>query len=383
MSGFSSITGSESIMFADNASFDGTERGGALATDGQIWIGSTIAPHVRRNTLIAGSGISIINGTGTITIAATGSGITTINGDSGSITGTTVTIYSNNATRNAGSSVKFVNSSTTSTFNVTDASFNTIIGNLAGNLTLTSTNTTAVGYQAGKALTSGANNTIFGGSGILLTTGGSNVLHGHNTGNGITTGSNNTILGTSAGSAYVTGSEASNLLLASNGVNGESNVIRIGRNGTGAGQQNICYIASFGTSDTQSAYQAGTWTPTITGLTTSGTTTYTTQSGNYVRVGNIVTAWCECNISAMTGTGDVILGGFPFAFSNSGTAGIFTVYIGCWTLPTGCTNCNIIGLVSQTNARVQCNGPTNAITAAYLQAANIASNMVWTITYVK
>ena len=39
MPGFTSITGEESIMFADNASFNGTDRGGAMTADGQLWIG--------------------------------------------------------------------------------------------------------------------------------------------------------------------------------------------------------------------------------------------------------------------------------------------------------------------------------------------------------
>lgn len=41
MGGFSSITGQDTIMNADNASFDGTERAGVLATNGQLWIGTT------------------------------------------------------------------------------------------------------------------------------------------------------------------------------------------------------------------------------------------------------------------------------------------------------------------------------------------------------
>lgn len=71
MAGTSNITGQESIIFADNASFDGTERGGRMAADGQLWIGSTASPHVRRGTLTAGTGISIANGAGSITISAT------------------------------------------------------------------------------------------------------------------------------------------------------------------------------------------------------------------------------------------------------------------------------------------------------------------------
>jgi len=71
--GFSFITGQETIVHADNASFDGTERAGALNTNGQLWIGSTALPHVKKATLTAGTGISISNGSGSITIANTGS----------------------------------------------------------------------------------------------------------------------------------------------------------------------------------------------------------------------------------------------------------------------------------------------------------------------
>lgn len=56
MAGSSNITGQESIIFADNASFDGTERGGALAVNGQLWTGSTVAPHVRKGGLTSPDG---------------------------------------------------------------------------------------------------------------------------------------------------------------------------------------------------------------------------------------------------------------------------------------------------------------------------------------
>ena len=71
MGGFSSITGDETIMNADNCSFDGTARGGKMTTNGQLWIGSTASPHVRTSSLTAGGGINITNGPGTITIATT------------------------------------------------------------------------------------------------------------------------------------------------------------------------------------------------------------------------------------------------------------------------------------------------------------------------
>lgn len=61
MAGFSSVAGEDSvsIMFADNASFDGTERDGALTADKQLWVGSSSGKQVRRATLIEGSGITI------------------------------------------------------------------------------------------------------------------------------------------------------------------------------------------------------------------------------------------------------------------------------------------------------------------------------------
>jgi len=67
--GYSSITGDEGIMFADNASFDGTKRDGKLAADGQLWIGSTAGRHVRKATLTGGEGVDVTNAAGSITLS--------------------------------------------------------------------------------------------------------------------------------------------------------------------------------------------------------------------------------------------------------------------------------------------------------------------------
>lgn len=72
MAGFASITNLPDYVYADNASFDGTERGGGLTTNGQLWIGNTVTGRPTVNTLTAGSGISITNGAGTISVAASG-----------------------------------------------------------------------------------------------------------------------------------------------------------------------------------------------------------------------------------------------------------------------------------------------------------------------
>jgi hypothetical protein len=86
MAGFSNITGDESIMFADNASFDGTERTGKLTTNGQLWIGSTAAPHVKKGTITSPLGtVTIGYSSPNITIdVAAGTGVVeTLTGNTG------------------------------------------------------------------------------------------------------------------------------------------------------------------------------------------------------------------------------------------------------------------------------------------------------------
>jgi len=189
-----------------------------------------------------------------------GTPIITIDGDTGSITGSTVTIYADNAANNSGSTVKFVNSGTVSTLDVSDTSFNTMIGNLAGNTSGAFTETTGLGYQAGTALTSGSLNTFIGlqagksatigddntligaTSGGSLTTGSNNTTLGQDTLNNLVTGGFNTIIGCQSGSNY-SSSESDNIIIGNSGNSGESNVIRLGSQGTGTGLQNKCFVA--------------------------------------------------------------------------------------------------------------------------------------------
>ena len=63
-------------------------------------------------------------------------------------------------------------------------------------------------------------------------------------------------------------------------------------------------------------YEEGTWTPTILGSTTAGTTTYTTQVGRYTKVGRLVTASAYVVWSNATGTGGLLIGGLPFTAQN-------------------------------------------------------------------
>ena len=205
-----------------------------------------------------------------------GGGITTINGDMGFITGSTVTIYAHNSIQGCGSTVLFSNTGTTSTLNVSDVSANTLLGSSTGNATLSGSDNTGFGSGVLSVLTSGSLNTCIGANvGTNITSGASNVGLGNgalgalvsgndNTAIGInalattsrgfnttcgaanlstlTSGTNNIALGYHAGSLY-TSSESSNIIIGSFGTAGESNVIRIGAQGTGTAQQSTCYIA--------------------------------------------------------------------------------------------------------------------------------------------
>ncbi len=171
----------------------------------------------------------------------------TIAGDTGSISGSSLTIYALNSTEESGSSVLFSNSGTTSTFKLTDARFNTMLGKNCGNSTLSSGvggGHTAVGNAALKSLvnTSGGNSAFGQGALALLTTGQGNVAIGSSALGNLITGSLNHAFGNGAGLNYV-GAESSNLLFRHSGFLGESNVIRIGQQGSSSGEQDECFIA--------------------------------------------------------------------------------------------------------------------------------------------
>ena len=64
-------------------------------------------------------------------------------------------------------------------------------------------------------------------------------------------------------------------------------------------------------------YEEGTFTPTIYGGTTAGTTTYSNQSGAYTKVGRVVYFIVDVGWTAQTGTGALNMGGLPFTASSA------------------------------------------------------------------
>lgn len=88
--------------------------------------------------------------------------IQTIDGDVGSITGNTVTIFANQATKNCGASVFFNNATATSTLNVTDPNLNTFIGLGAGVLAPVGGQNTSLGNNALGSCSLGSNSVAIG-----------------------------------------------------------------------------------------------------------------------------------------------------------------------------------------------------------------------------
>lgn len=71
-------------------------------------------------------------------------------------------------------------------------------------------------------------------------------------------------------------------------------------------------VTNSGSSTGLQMYRMGTFNPTVFGSTTAGTYTYTTQSGTYQRIGNVVTFQINVVWTAGTGVGQLCIGKLPF-----------------------------------------------------------------------
>jgi hypothetical protein len=200
--------------------------------------------------------VTINSATGQLGVAASaGSGITTIDGDSGSITGSTVTIYANQASLGCGQSVLFTNSGTTSTLKVTDSNNSTLLGSGAGKSAGSGANNCAFGHLALSSMTSADSNMAFGSSALAsctqgqynvavgvialqnLTTTSQNTGVGRNALGAIVTGSNNIGIGYNSG-ANCTTNDSNNIYIGNTGTAGDNNKISIGQSGT----QTTCFV---------------------------------------------------------------------------------------------------------------------------------------------
>jgi hypothetical protein len=222
---------------------------------------STVAPGTSGNVFTS-------NGTSWESAANDG-GIVTLNGDTGSATGSTVTLTSG-ASANSGYTVNFSAASSTVTLNVTDpTSRNTFLGTLSGNATATGQDNVSIGGSNGtlsslSALTTGNRNLVLGNGClplltegnnnigmcggefsalIALTTGSNNVALGSNSGPTLTTGSRNICIGVNTGTSFAAGN-SSNICIGDGAAGASaSNRLQIGKStGAGTSQLNKSFI---------------------------------------------------------------------------------------------------------------------------------------------
>jgi hypothetical protein len=342
-------------------------------TNGQVLIGGGAAPAWA--SITAGSGITLTPGANSLTIAASGGGggITTLDGNSGSATGATVTIktaHTNVVFSGAGAiltqdflgdgngnlalgsalpsltsgqlnmaagpaALDAVTSGAQNTAfgfhalnSLTTGTANTGIGQGALSSVTTSNENTCVGSRAGIALDASFNTIIGYNSGSSITTGISNTIVGHDSASSLIDGLDNIILGVDTGHNYV-GTESFNILIGASGVAAENRTLRIG-DGTGTG-----------TKELQAAFISG-----IDGVDLS-TATLVTESGNQLGT-TVLTA--GTNITITPGVGTLTLdagGGITTIDGNSGSATGPTV-----TITTGAANANGTALFTAAGSTV-------------------------------
>lgn len=120
-------------------------------------------------------------------------------------------------------------------------------------------------------------------------------------------------------------------------------------------------------------YSVGTFTPTLTGGTVAGTTTYTTQVGAYIKIGQLVLVTVDISISAATGTGNAVFGALPYTINSPAT----TYYYGAAntngaTWPAAVTSIACVALPNTTTFLIQGCGTTISNAALQMQNASVS-----------
>ncbi len=300
----------------------GTNASSMATTDGVVYYDGT-----RLVTTAAGTATQVLtsNGAGvapTFQAAGGGSGIITINGNVGSVTGATVTLDTQVPFDPVQGTPHFEGSGTHMWLNFSDDN--------------------------------GSNNICIGRAAYDGSNGGHNISLGEGTFSNITTGSYSVAVGDSAGSSY-TSSESSNVLLNSHGTVGDSHTLRIGA-ATGSAQQNlnrafICGIDGVNVGSvakvvTMASDQLGT------ASIAAGTGISVTPSANTITIAN--TASGIGNVLAMSS------GATYLDFNQAGTTAYTAPYLGAAS--TTQANAQFITPVAGTVSKMYVNVAANAST---------------------
>lgn len=111
------------------------------------------------------------------------------------------------------------------------------------------------------------------------------------------------------------------------------------------------------------------FTPSIVGRTSAGTASYSEQVGRYSRIGNLIIATVNLSWSGHTGTGDMLVAGFPQVFGSVLSFFPGSVMLQNLPLPANTVQCNLDGINNQTNAEVAAIINNSAITLVQMASS--------------
>jgi hypothetical protein len=135
-------------------------------------------------------------------------------------------------------------------------------------------------------------------------------------------------IGTYLGDAYVgTGAAGLRFYDAGPAVSPHNTTTNVGTDatvdlGTSAGRfkdlylSGSVYLGGTGSANALDDYEEGTWTPDVK-LVSSGSSTYSSRSGQYTKIGNLCTVTCVIHTTAHSGSGTAYIHGLPFAHASS------------------------------------------------------------------
>ena len=270
-------------------------------TNGQLLIGNTTGNTLTKATLTAGSGVTITNGSGAITIAASGTSQWTTTGSD---------IYYTTGSVGVGTTAPVANLSVAkATATNAYAQSNAYISVGGGNSTASATQLITFGYTDGTTTYAptylGYLNTSTSGAekGVLVF------------------GTRDVTTGTTQPSERVRIASSGELLVGVTSVTANGGVIQVSNGITFPATQSASTDAN-----TLDDYEEGTWTP------VNADVALTSSSGNYTKVGNLVTLGGDFFGGTTGSTSRFLISGLPFSIS--GTSKLNTGFVGF-------TNCTV------------------------------------------
>jgi len=152
---------------------------------------------------------------------------------------------------------------------------------------------------------------------------------------------------------------------------------------TGAGVSFPATQSASSDANTLDDYEEGTWTPTLTASSSNPTVSYSTQTGSYTKVGNMVTLFGRLQTSAVSGgSGTALIGGLPFAVNSTGYRNGGAVgYVSNVTLSSGNTQFGLSADVGASNIRFVQSASGTGANVILIGGINAGLDTVFTYTY--